>query len=92
MKKRDLAQAISEMIDEPPSVCQRVLAAMIEVVADSLASGEPVVMRGFGQWEMVRRKPRVVKDWGRGESVRRPAQIEARFRPGSRLKVLSKRA
>lgn len=92
MTKRGLIRSMAASTGEPESVCQRQLEAMIEAIEYSLAKGRPVLIRGFGLFEMRLRKPRAVKDWSKGTTVLRPAAMEARFRPGKRLKALTRKA
>jgi nucleoid DNA-binding protein len=62
------------------------------VIARALADGEPVALRGFGKWEVVRCRERQVRNPNNdGTWLTIPARGELRFHPFKALRELVKR-
>lgn len=60
---------------------------ILDVMADSLASGERIEIRGFGTFSNHYRKPRVVRNPKTGEAgIHKPGKHVAHFKPGKDLR------
>jgi nucleoid DNA-binding protein len=86
--KRDLVVHLTDKLEQPP---QRVVAAVVDAViqhiADSLARGDEVALRGLGTFAIRRRAPRRgrnPKDPGREIPV--PERAAVQFRPAADLR------
>ncbi len=61
--------------------------AMIEIMSDSLASGERIEIRGFGTFSNHFRKPQKVRNPKTGEvGIFKPGKYVPHFKPGKELK------
>ncbi|ODC03676.1 DNA-binding protein HU [Terasakiispira papahanaumokuakeensis] len=86
MNKSELIDAIAASADIPKASAGRALDALIETVSGSLQKGEPVVLVGFGTFDVKDRAART----GRNPQTGQPIQIAAAkvpsFKPGKALK------
>jgi len=55
-------------------------------IADALADGDRVELRGFGSFSTKKREPRVGRNPKTGESVQVPAKVVPHFKPGKELR------
>ena len=60
--------------------------AVIEHMAQSLARGERIEIRGFGSFSLHHRPPRVGRNPKSGEAVPLPAKYVPHFKPGKELR------
>ncbi len=58
MKRTELVREISRKLRIPKIECDRVIDALQEVIADTLAKGDKVSIRGFATFEVSERKAR----------------------------------
>ena len=65
---------------------EKAVAAVLETVAETLASGEKVQLVGFGTFELREREARTAKNPRTGESVEVPASRMPAFKAGQALK------
>ncbi len=81
MNKSELVKTISEKTSLPEARSAAALNAMISIIEETVSSGEPVAIPGFGSFRAVTRHPR--KDCPRiGREVKIPAKPRPVFRPG----------
>ena len=59
---------------------------MLEAIADALARGHRVEIRGFGSFSITHRAPRTGRNPRSGASVQVPAKRVAHFKPGKSLR------
>jgi len=52
-------------------------------MADAIARGERIEIRGFGSFDLHHRAPRVARNPRTGEAVNSPAKKAVHFKPGS---------
>jgi integration host factor subunit beta len=84
----------SELIDElfnqikPLSLSDSELAVktIFEAIADALAKGHRVEVRGFGSFSVNRRAPRLGRNPKSGETVQIPEKKALHFKPGKSLR------
>ena len=86
MNKAELIAGIAETAGVSKRNAEETLNAMLKVVSDCLASGEPVQLLGFGTFEVKGRNARSGKDFATGERVIIEAKKVPVFKPGSALK------
>ena len=60
--------------------------AMLQLMSDSLASGERIEIRGFGSFTLNFRPPRIGRNPKTGEPVAVTARHVPRFKPGKELR------
>jgi len=59
------------------------LNCILEQMADALAQGERIEIRGFGSFDCRHRPPRLARNPKTGETVNLPAKVAVHFKPGS---------
>ena len=62
------------------------VAALLEHMSETLASGGRIEIRGVGSFTLSYRPPRVGRNPRSGESVALPARYVPRFKPGKELR------
>jgi nucleoid DNA-binding protein len=92
LTKRDLAVKVTDLLGSQgreftqQDVFQ-VLQALIDAITDTLASGENVVMRKFGTFEVRETKAKIGRNpKNPGKDVKIPARSVVKFKPGKELK------
>jgi integration host factor subunit beta len=56
---------------------------LLKQMADAIARGERIEIRGFGSFDLHHRAPRVARNPRTGEAVNSPAKTAVHFKPGS---------
>ncbi|MDG2071709.1 MAG: integration host factor subunit beta [Pseudomonadales bacterium] len=89
MNKSELIKRMSDRLEQL-SVRDVDLAVhtMIEIMSDSLSSGDRIEIRGFGTFSNHYRKPRNVRNPKTGEvGIHKPGKFIPHFKPGKELKI-----
>jgi DNA-binding protein HU-beta len=86
MIKDDLVQRLSKKADIPQTKALAAIDALMEIVADELASGGEIILRGFGTFKTVERAEKTARDIGKGKAVIIPAHKAVKFVVGKELK------
>lgn len=86
MYKREFIKAAAAKAGMTQVDFEKALAAMLETVNDSLASGERVQLTGFGTFDVSKRKARKGRNPATGAEIKIPAKKVVTFRAGKRLK------
>ena len=55
-------------------------------MADALAQGQRIEIRGFGGFDLHHRPPRSARNPKTGEAVQMPAKVALHFKPGKDMK------
>lgn len=85
--KRDLVVSISAAAGLTQQETQDVLQRLLDTVSDYLASGDEVVLRNFGAFQVKRTKPKVGRNPSQpGSEVTIPARTIVKFKPGKEMK------
>lgn len=86
MNKNDLIDRLAQIADIQKAVAGRVLEGFIGTVTESLSKGEPVVLVGFGTFDVSQRNERTGRNPRTGETITIPATKVPRFKAGKNLK------
>jgi integration host factor subunit beta len=86
MTRNDLVAIIAEAGDMTARDAQGVFESILDGMAESLARGEKVELRGFGSFRIRERGPRTGRNPKTGESVEVPAKRIPHFKPGKELR------
>lgn len=85
--KRDLVIKISDKLGRTQNDVFEVLQEFLELTTEELASGNPVVLRNFGTFELKETKPRKGRNPAKPNSeVIIPARAIVKFKPGKEMK------
>ena len=88
MTKADLANAVAQNSGSTKVDAELVVEIVLESIIESLNSGEPVELRGFGSFRFRQRRPRQARNPKTGAKVQVPTKRVAYFKPGKGLKQL----
>ena len=86
MKKLQLIAAVAEKAQLTKKDAAAAVDAVLDVIADALASGDDVKVTGFGGFEVKERAAREGRNPKTGEKVAIPASKYVSFSAGSTLK------
>lgn len=88
MNRSDLVRAVANRTDQPISLVEHTVDAVLEFIELSMRADEPVTIRGFGRFELRRRKATVRQDpsGGKGDTLKVPARLTVAFLPSGALK------
>lgn len=86
MNKTELIAVVAEKAEVTQKEAELILAAITDTIAETLASGEKVVVTGFGTFEVRHRVARKGRDPRTGAEIDIPAQRSPAFRAGKGLK------
>lgn len=86
MNKTELIAVVAERAEVTKKEAELVLAALVDTVAETLATGEKVVITDFGTFEVRDRVARKGRDPRTGKVIKIPAQKTPAFRAGKGLK------
>lgn len=86
MKRSDLVAIIAEAGDMTNRDAQAVLESILDGMAESLARGEKVELRGFGSFRTRERGPRTGRNPKTGESVEVAPKRVPYFKPGKGMR------
>ncbi|MEC9484790.1 MAG: HU family DNA-binding protein [Candidatus Izemoplasma sp.] len=86
MNKTELIAKVAEVSGLTKKDSELALNTTLDVIKDSLVSGEKVVLTGFGTFEVRHRKARVGHNPRTNEKIQIPAQKSPAFKAGKVLK------
>ncbi len=86
MTKAEIVDVVSEGTGLTKVETQAVIDGFLATISYALRQGERVDLRGFGNFKVVRRKPRTARNPGTNEPVHVPAHNAAVFKPSKDLK------
>lgn len=85
MGRTDVAKRVAERLGLPVTQVRKVLDAMVQVKAEALADGRPVVFGRFGAYRLKRKRARMAHNVNTGESALLPECVSVQFRPSRQL-------
>lgn len=86
MNKTELVAVVAAKAEVTQAVAEKVVNTFVDVVTETLASEEKVVVTGFGTFEVRHRVARRGKNPRTGEEIIVPAQKTPAFKAGKLLK------
>jgi DNA-binding protein HU-beta len=90
MNRTELVDAVAEKAEITKKDSEKVLTAVFEGIAETLAKGEKVQLVGFGTFEVRHRQAREGRNPSTGETITIAAQNVPAFKAGKALKDLIK--
>lgn len=85
MNKNMLAKEVAVSEKVTLSTAFKTVDGVLRVIAEKLAQGESVQLRGFGSFVAVGKSERVIKNIHTGESFAVPAHKSVRFKPSKEI-------
>jgi integration host factor subunit beta len=93
MTKSELIEKLARKLHQlPPRDVDLAVKTLIEQLAQSLAQGERIEIRGFGSFSLHYRPPRMGRNPKTGEPVALPGKYVPHFKPGKELRERVDRA
>ena len=86
MKKSDLVDMIAQRNNLPKTQTQQVVEDILEQIANALARGEKIDLRGFGAFSVRDSAARTGHNPQTGDAIQIPARRVPGFKPGKELK------
>ncbi len=86
MHKSDLARRVAEEANLSNKDAEAAVDATFNIISQTLASGEKVVITGFGTFERKKRKARTGRHPSTGDVISIPEKFAASFSAGKLLK------
>ena len=87
MVKSELVRALNEKLpDLQARDVELALNCMLGQMADALAQGERIEIRGFGSFDCRHRPPRLARNPKTGAAVNLPAKMSVHFKPGKGMR------
>lgn len=86
MNKTQLIEAVAAAADLPKAAANRAVDAMLDAITGALKNEDPVVLVGFGTFEVKKRAERAGRNPKTGEAIKIPASNVPSFKAGKALK------
>lgn len=86
MTKNELVEAIASNTELTKTDVDKVINALTDVVTETLAKGDKVAIKGFGNFEVRTRSERTGRNPRTGETMTIAASKSPAFKPSSALK------
>jgi len=84
------SELISRLRDKKPDLTveeiDQAVREVLDFMANSLAQGKRIEIRGFGSFDLVSQKARIGRNPKTGEPVEIPPKYKVHFKPGKELK------
>jgi len=87
MNRKELIDALSTKTDRTKAEADRSIAALIEIITDTLKKGDSVSLVGFGTFEVRKRAARVGRNPKTGAELKIKATKVPAFKVGATLKA-----
>lgn len=87
MNRQELIAALADKTGSSKADADRSIAALIEVVTNSLKKGDNVQLVGFGTFEVRKRAARNGRNPATGEAIKIKASKQPAFKAGAGLKA-----
>ncbi|HEY5138375.1 MAG TPA: integration host factor subunit beta [Methylococcales bacterium] len=87
MVKSELVRALNEKLpDRQLDDVELAVNCILTQMADAIAKGERIEVRGFGGFDLHHRPPRIARNPKTGEAVNLPAKVKVHFKPGKEMR------
>ena len=87
MNRKELIDALAEKTGSTKADAERNIAALIEVITDTLKNGDSISLVGFGSFEVRTRAARTGRNPKTGAELKIAASNVPGFKPGATLKA-----
>ena len=87
MNRKELIDALATKTGSTKADAERNIAALIEVITDTLKNGESISLVGFGTFEVRERAARTGRNPKTGAELKIAASKVPAFKPGATLKA-----
>ena len=87
MTKQDLVNTVAEQTGFPSYQVKAIVERSLDVIRDEVKGGEAVTIRGFGTFQIKKRKAKPARNISTGESVLVPAHKVVNFKPSKDFKI-----
>ena len=87
MNRKDLIDALATKTGSSKVDADRNIAALIDIITDTLKKGDNVALVGFGTFEVRKRAARAGRNPSTGEAIKIKASKAPAFKAGTALKV-----
>lgn len=87
MNRKELIDALSAKTGSTKAAAEQNIAALIEVIGETLAKGDSISLVGFGTFEVRERAARVGRNPKTGAELKIDASKTPAFKPGATLKA-----
>ncbi len=84
--KSTLIDKISEIFNQNPSEAKEVLESLIEIIKSTLASGEDIMISGFGKFQVIDKSPRKGRNPATGDAMILEKRRVVTFKCAGKLK------
>jgi len=86
LTKADIADAVFQKTNLGKAQSSQVVDSLFEIIKETLASGEDVLISGFGKWSVKAKQERLGRNPQTGTALRLPPRKVVRFKCPLRLK------
>jgi DNA-binding protein HU-beta len=86
MTKKEIIENVATAAGISKAAAERAVNTMMESIKESLASGDNVLLVGFGRFSVRERAPRKCRNPKTGEIIEIPARKVVKFKPGEPLR------
>jgi DNA-binding protein HU-beta len=87
MNRKELIDALANKTGSTKIVAEQNIAALIEVIGETLATGDSIALVGFGTFEVRARAARTGRNPKTGAELKIAASKTPAFKPGATLKA-----
>ena len=87
MNRKELIEALANKTGSTKADAERNIAALIEVITDTLKKGDSISLVGFGSFEVRKRAARTGRNPATGAELKIKASKQPAFKAGATLKA-----
>ena len=84
--KTTLIEKISDTFDQKPTEAKETIETLIEIIKSTLASGEDIMISGFGKFQVIEKAPRKGRNPATGDSMILSKRRVVTFKCAGKLK------
>ena len=93
VNKTEFVEKLAKEADLTKKDARKAVEGMVDLITNSLAKNEPVVITGFGKFETRKRKATTRMNPQTGQKIKTPAKVVPAFKAGKNLKeIVAKKA
>lgn len=79
MTRKEIVKQLTHQTNLTTSQANHAVNGVINIITDALASGEIIVLRGFGTLRTVERAEKVAHDFSTGKTIQIPSRRQVKF-------------